>query len=286
MSNNISSNVDITSLLVQAKQEGSISNASANVLTAVDIGDRIREGLGVSVDDIQASEVILITQLIDDSGSIRYGSNSQAVRDGHNSVLDALGGGKQQQVDNMLAHTCYLNGTVLFPFRLVGSAERMDTHNYNPNGGTPLYEESIVTLGRVLAKAQEFADSGVPVRTVTLIVTDGASTDSSRTANEVKTIIRDMLKKEIHIVAGMGIDDGSTDFRQVFKDMGIRDEWILTPGSTPSEIRKAFQVFSHSAVRASQNATSFSSTLGGGFTPVVQPSGAVNFDSGSNNFFS
>lgn len=283
----MSINVDIGSLFGAAKQEGSISNASANVLTAVDIGDRIREGMGVSVDDVQASEVILVTQLIDDSGSIRFGSNAQAVRDGHNGAIDALGGGKKQQVDNMLAHTCYLNGTVLFPFRLIGSVDRMDNRNYDPNGGTPLYEAAIVTLGRVLAKAQEFSGSGVPVRTVTLIVTDGASTDNRRTADEVKTIVQDMLKKEIHIVAGMGIDDGSTDFRRVFMDMGIRPEWILTPASSPSEIRKAFQVFSRSAVRASQNAAAFGSTLGGGFTSTSLPMpGSVNFDpNGSSNFF-
>ena len=275
----MSNNVDIGNLLGSAKQEGSISNASANVLTAVDIGDRIRDGLGVCVDDIQASEVILVTQLIDDSGSIRYvAGNSQAVRDGSNAAIDALCGGKKQQVDNMLAHTCYLNGTVLFPYRLIGSAERMDASTYNPNGGTPLYEATIVTLGRVLAKTQEFSGSGVPVRTVTLIVTDGASTDNHRTAAEVKTIVNDMLKKEIHIVAGMGITDGSTDFKQVFRDMGIRDEWILTPSNSPSEIRKAFQVFSRSAVRASQNAAAFNSTMGGGFGAA----GSVNLTGSSN----
>jgi len=63
----------------------------------------------------------------------------------------------------------------------------------------------------------------------------------------------------------MGIDDGFTDFRNVFQEMGVRDEWILTPANTESEIRKAFQVFSRSAVRASQSAVSFSQTAMGGF---------------------
>ena len=34
--------------------------------------------------------------------------------------------------------------------------------------------------------------------------------------------------------------------------MGIPDRWILTPGNSASEIRRAFAVFSQSAVRASQ----------------------------------
>ncbi len=78
-------------------------------------------------------------------------------------------------------------------------------------------------------------------------------------------MVDSLLKTENHIVAAMGIDDGSTDFRKVFSDMGIPDEWILTPGNTESEIRKAFQLFSQSAVRASQNAASFSQTAMGGF---------------------
>ena len=100
----MSTNVDINSLFGAAKQEGAISGASANVLTAVDIGDRIREGLGANVDDIHASDVILVTQLIDDSGSIRMSGNSQSVRDGHNSCLDALRDSKQD--DRILCHTC------------------------------------------------------------------------------------------------------------------------------------------------------------------------------------
>jgi hypothetical protein len=47
--------------------------------------------------------------------------------------------------------------------------------------------------------------------------------------------------------------------------MGIEDRWILTPGDTQSDIRTAFQLFSQSAVRASQGAAAFGSTALGGF---------------------
>jgi hypothetical protein len=80
----------------------------------------------------------------------------------------------------------------------------------------------------------------------------------------VAALVADLERAESHIVAAMGISDGSTDFRRVFCEMGINDRWVLTPGNSPSEIRKAFQVFSQSAVRASQSA-SFSQTALGGF---------------------
>ncbi len=255
--------VNLSALFKGAKQDGVLSAGALASIDVKDIGADIQAALGVSVDDVKASEVTLVTLLIDDSGSIRMGSNAQIVRDGYNLVLDALNASKQK--DGILLMCRYLNGTVLTPYMQADQAVRMDSQNYNPNGGTPLYDESVTTLAAVLAKCQDFNDNGIPCRSVTLIVTDGADASSRQGANEVKKIVRDMLKAENHIVAGMGIDDGSTDFRQVFRDMGLPDEWILTPGNSASEIRKAFALFSQSAQRASQSAGTFSQQALGGF---------------------
>ncbi|MDJ0714724.1 MAG: hypothetical protein QNJ54_10960 [Prochloraceae cyanobacterium] len=150
----------------------------------------------------------------------------------------------------------------------LSQAVRMSRENYDPHLGTPLYDQTLVLLGTVLAKAQDFADNGVTVRTVTLIITDGADAGSLRAdAETVASVVQDLLRSENHIIAAMGIDDGGcTDFRQVFQQMGIRDEWILTPVNSDSEIRKAFQVFSQSALRVSQSRTNFNQTFGGGFS--------------------
>ena len=252
---------NINDLFQSALDDGTLSNESLKALTVYDLGAQIQAGLGIHVDDVMSSEVVLVTIMPDDSGSIQYAGNAQAVRGGHNSVIDALISSQQQ--DNILIHNRYLNGTVLYPYCPIAQAIRMDTKNYTPNQGTPLYDQTVVLLGTVLAKSQEFSDNGVPVRTVTLIITDGDDCHSMRhTAKDVAAIAHDMLRMENHVIAAMGIDDGSTNFRQVFKDMGIRDEWILTSANSDSEIRKAFQVFSQSAMRASQSAANFNS-LGG-----------------------
>lgn len=254
----------INQLINSARAEGLISQASAKVLQVTDIGKEIEAGLGVNIDDVKSSEVVLVTMMPDDSGSIRFGNNTQAVRDGHNQVIEALRTTKQ--ADSILVHNRYLNGSVLYPYQPISQAILMDSSNYDPNQGTPLYDQTVVLLGTVLVKAQEFAENGVPVRTVTLIITDGEDVHSVRsTAKDCASLIHDMLKSENHIIAAMGMDSGSTDFRQVFQEMGIRDEWILTPGNTQHEIRQAFRMFSQSAVRASQSAANFSKTAAGGF---------------------
>jgi hypothetical protein len=194
-----------------------------------------------------------LTMMPDDSQSIAQAGNTDSVRDGHNYVIDALRGSKQ--AGEVLAHTRYLNGSVLCPYTGLDHAVVMTSANYHPNLGTPLYDQAVVVLGTVIAKAQELARAGIAVRTVTLIITDGADYGSTRCKpGDVAAIVADMLAQENHIVAAMGISDGSTDFRAVFRSMGIPDRWILTPGNSASEIRRAFAVFSQSAVRASQGA--------------------------------
>jgi hypothetical protein len=131
----------------------------------------------------------------------------------------------------------------------------MTPSNYDPQLGTPLFDQTAVLLGTVIAKSQQLAQAGIAVRTVTLIITDGGDCGSTRCKPaDVKALVTDMLAQENHIIAAMGIDDGSTNFRKVFASMGIPDRWILTPGNSASEIRRAFAVFSQSAMRVSQGA--------------------------------
>jgi len=259
----MSKTADVKDLLKTAQQEGDLSQKSMQALVNIDIGAQIQNGLGIAAEDVQASEVFLITNQMDDSGSIEMAGNTQAVKDGHNLLLAAFQDSKQKE--GFLVHTRYLHGTVLFPFVKLADAKKMDGHNYRPNGDTPLYDQTLVTLGSVIAKTKEFEDAGVPARSITTIVTDGADTSSRSGAAQVKSVVEDMLKKEKHIVAFLAVDDGSTNFKAIARSMGIRDEWILTPKSDPKEIRKAFNVLSQSAVRASQNAASFSKTALGGF---------------------
>lgn len=270
-----SQSANVSALLNTAVSDGILSKGALTALNITDIGADINAALGVSVDDVKASEVILVTQLIDDSSSIhdiRENPNDhrskvvgpELIRMGHNLIIDALRATKQK--DGVLASTSLLNRGLVYPYTPIDTAALLDDANYRAGGGTPLYDKAIVTLGLVLAKSQEFSDNGVPCRSITAIVTDGADYGSSSDASDVAKIVRDLLRQENHIVAGVGIDDGRTNFRSVFGDMGIRDEWILTPKNSPSEIRRAFNTLSQSAVRASQAAgATFSQAAMGGF---------------------
>jgi hypothetical protein len=251
----------VGALFGAAKDDGVLSPGTLKMLDTEDLGAQIQQGLGVVPDDIQASELVINMTIMDDSGSMV--PNTQFACDGHNLLIDSLMATKQK--DGIITSCRYLNAGLLYPFSRLDQAIRMTPSNYRPYGGTPLFDQSILGLGSVVAKTQEFADAGIPARSVSSIITDGGDTGRAGRVKDVRALIEDMLRAENHIIIGMGIDDGVTDFRAVFKEMGIQDQWILTPKNNPSEIRRAFAMVSQSAVRASQGAAAFSKTAMGGF---------------------
>lgn len=247
----MSDTASLNSLFRASRESGDISADSLKILTLPDLGAKIQQGLGVPVDDIPASEVFLLSVLVDDSGSIAMAGNEKVVIEGYNTVLAALRDSKQES--GILVHTRYLNGSVLCPYTPLAGAPAMSSRNYDATGSTPLFDESVALLGTVIAKTREFADNGVPVRSVAVIITDGEDAASMRqSARDVQSLVQDMLRGEQHIVAGLGLDNGHTDFRAVFRSMGIEDRWILTPGADRKDIRAAFRVISQTAVRTSQ----------------------------------
>jgi hypothetical protein len=249
-----------------AIQNGNLSGETSRILQANDLGRVFDQALGLPTNLFQTSEAVIVTGLIDDSGSIRFVSgNAEAVRTGHNLIIESLKGSKQK--DSILISTRYLNGKILMSYRLLDNAIQMDSNNYNPNEGTPLYDSAFDTLQLVLAKTIEYENNGIPVRTITYIATDGHDQHSNRhTTKDVASLARDMFRMEKHIIAGMGISDGETDFRQIFGEMGIPDQWILTPNKDASAIRKAFATVSQSAVRVSQQSgVNLSQIAAGGF---------------------
>ncbi len=268
-------------LLDSAKRAGVLSEASMQALKKV---SPRKFSLGSPVNQYKEDNVLLVAALIDDSGSLNVAvekdpkterpvsrpascddpkSNAEAVRIGHNAVIQALK--DSERPSTVWLHTRYLKGYELNPWNPLQKANMMDHSNYRPDGGTPLYDETVAMLGSVIAKTQDFRNNWVTVRTATLLVTDGADTESNQqTPASVKSVITDMNNMGIHIIAAMGIYDGTTDFKKVFIEMGIRENLILTPGSTPEEIRKAFGLFGKMASRAA-DPKQFNDMLKGGF---------------------
>ena len=69
----------INPLFQAAPSSGTPSTASLQALTIADIGAMIQAGFGTPVDDVMASEAVLVTMMPDDAGSIRFAGHAQVV---------------------------------------------------------------------------------------------------------------------------------------------------------------------------------------------------------------
>ena len=263
--------LDVNSMFEEAHDEGAISKQSLQILQGSNLATQVNNAMGTSVDDLIANETLLVTLDIDDSGSIRFvAGNTEAIRNGHNVCRnEVLFGSKSAAA--VLMHTRYLNGGVLYPYMPLSGVPDMTSKNYDPNGGTPLFDSMLETFAAVLAKVKECTDAAIPCRTVTAIITDGGDSGSNASPAQVRSIVEDMIKAETNIIIGVGVSDGMTDFHNVFQSCGIPSDWILTPQNTPSEWRKAFGVISRSSQvmsKSGMNSMTFSASASAGISSI------------------
>lgn len=227
------------------------------------------------------SDILFITLQPDDSSSMEFVEDNFRVRAAlpgeatskgaliiaHNELIDHF-------ADSPLAprvwlQTRYLNGKVLNPARpLVADGgvvpAMLDADNYRCDYMTPLFSETIVTLGSVLALTEEMVEDGHRVRTATLILTDGAPDQGERAhLPALAGLVQDLRNVGDHIVAGMGFAcphigdqprrDSTQSFRETFLRMGIDEQYIFTADSR-EEILEGFRMFTQYAFALALNA--------------------------------
>lgn len=249
---------DVNALLLSAQDDG-MSGQAIQILSSDDISGQMHAAMGIDPDDMMMSELVLVSILVDNTISIAPFVDS--IRDGHNLIIESLASTKQK--DGIMIFCVDMDGHTIYPYRMAENAEKLTTVNYAPTrGNTPLFDATLKMLAAIAAKTQQALDNGISTRSISLIMTDGGDNSSRHSAHDVATVVADMLPND-HIVAAMGIGSYASSFNQVFADMGIPPEWVLPPGSTQSDIRKAFALFSQSAVSVSQSAGAM--TTGGGF---------------------
>jgi uncharacterized protein YegL len=242
----------LANLFAGAAAAGTISQATQTLLTG-NLGTVVVAGAaGTAMDDISASDVTLVTVLIDASSSIGSSGLEQAVRDGQNQLVEAFNGSSTRDSVMLAQWSFNHDQTVYHSYVPVADAVRLDRRNYQSGGTTRLYDTWCDALAANVAYAQRLRDAGTPCRSVVVVITDGADYGSKRTARECAKVSKDLLASEQFVLAFVGVGS-DTDFRAVAKSMGVPDASVaVATQATPSELRRVFQMVSQSAIRASQ----------------------------------
>jgi hypothetical protein len=245
---------EAVSLLQRATQRGVLSPQTSSVVTG-DLGPLVLAGAaGKDLEDLVAADVTLVTVLIDASSSIADRRLEQAVRDGQNALVEAFAGARERDAILLALWTFSSSMDVLHSYVPVDEATRLDATTYRARGATALYDTWCDALTANVAYAQRLRDGGTPARSVVVVVTDGEDVGSTRTAAHCARLSRDLLASELFTLAFVGVGPG-TDFQQVAKAMGVPPGCVLVQrDATASGLRRAFQLVSRSAIRASQGA--------------------------------
>lgn len=244
----------VASSLERLYGEGGLSEQSAKVLEQRATTLEIAKGLG---ERGSASEVLLVAILVDDSISVA--PNVGEICFGYGQMLKALRA--ESATADVQVHTRALNRGILSPYTPLASTGELATQGYGGSAlrpTTPLYLQSLLTLGTVIAKTREEEARGAMVRTFTLIITDGEDNRSGDiTASHVRVLVADMLEFATnHIVAGMGVGE-RVNFYDVFESMGVPKGWILTTGADVDTLQAKFRAISRSLGLAASSEAGF-----------------------------
>jgi hypothetical protein len=164
-----------------------------------------------------------------------------------------------------------MNGHNLFGPVHPAQAVLMDEDNYSPNMGTPLYSQGVVTLLEVEAEVARL-ERDFSVYSILFLMTDGGNTGAG-SPEQVRQIVERLLAAGNHIIAGIGVDDGQTDFRAVFRSMGIPENMIDVWSREEGDIVEGMRHTAHTASLVGDPAT-FGHTSRTGFSRVPPPAPA------------
>jgi hypothetical protein len=239
-------------LLQSAQNQGVVSQFQMDMVTG-NLGSVVLAGAaGKALEDIEASEVTLVTVLIDASSSIASSGLEDAIRQGQHALLDAFAGSKE--LDAVLTATWTFSNSidVIHSYLPVKDAVRLNSKNYHGSGSTSLYDTWCAALTANVAYAQRLNDGGTPTRSVVVVVTDGEDVGSQKKLRDCAQLSRDLLATEVFTLAFVGVGN-DVNFTDIAQKMGVPKSCILVEkDATASALRRAFQLVSRSAVRASQ----------------------------------
>ncbi len=241
-----------------ALADGSISRVSHEILvenlnTLTTLGAQ-----GVSPDDLAEDRVTIFVPVLDASGS-RF-NESDLMRSEYNKMLDAL---KLSKASHTILVSSWMFNTstaLLHGFVSLDDAERLDVNNYNPDGGTAMFDAMLNALTSTTAYAKSLLDQGYRVKVVIVLITDGEDNSSDpSTLGNVKKVIADLLTQEIYVFSMIAFGTGYA--QSAARNMGIPDLNVIEFGGTDRDIRNAFSLVSSSVIRQSQTQIGGSSSF-------------------------
>ena len=255
--------------LFQSAQDDGLTDDTLDLVISNLNGPTMATAVGMPLDQLGSSEVTLAMNIIDMSGSM-----TPHAADLMQAYNDSYLGAMTQSIaaDDILVSTILFNDDVKLLHGYVGidDAQRLTDAEYDPYGCTALYDAVAGGLTNMVLYAQQLRQSGVMVRCIVIVYSDGEDNASHQRAKDVARTAQELLKQEIYTLAYVGFVPGVNKPALGFNPKGVvnpaqakvqklADEIgfteALTAGLSQDALRHIFHLVSMSTVHVSQSST-------------------------------
>jgi hypothetical protein len=190
--------------------------------------------------------------IIDMSGSMAPYAHDlvTAYNDDYLAALSGSGA-----ADDILVSTILFNEqvTLLHGYLNLAHVPRLTRKRYQPGASTALYDAIAAGLTNMVLYTQQLRHSGVMVRCLVIVYSDGADNASRQSATAVRRAAQELLKHEIYTLVYVGFRSGGIseiELRQLADTVGFPE--ILVAGLDHAQLRRIFRLASLSTIGASQ----------------------------------
>ena len=248
--------------LFQSAQDDGLTDDTLDLVIANLNGPTMATAVGTPLDQLATNEVTLAMNIIDMSGSMAPHAQD-LIRAYNQDYLGAMAG--SMAADDILISTILFDDDVqlLHGYVSLDDAPALSPKNYTPDGTTALYDAVAGGLTNMVLYSQQLRQSGVMVRCLVLVYSDGEDNASRQTAKSVRRTAKELLDQEIYTLAYVGFlgngnkqavgfpgTTGPSPLQKIADDIGFPH--ALSVGMDQSDLRRLFRMVSQTAVQVSQ----------------------------------
>lgn len=251
---------DLDSLFQQAQQDGLSADTLDLVISNLN-GPTMTQPVGQPLNQLASTEITLAMNIIDMSGSMM--SHAQDLRRAYNEdYLQAMR--SSPAADDILVSTILFDDRLelLHGYVALEDAAELDGRNYYPRGGTAVYDAVAQGLTNMVLYSEQLRQSGITVRCVVIVYSDGDDNSSQQSPQKVKQTVLELARQEMYSFAYVGFVEASqrpmgfqtgqkaNPVQKLADRIGFQE--ALVAGLNPAALRRIFYMASQSTVMVSR----------------------------------
>lgn len=242
---------NLDNLFESAQADGLTNNTMDLVISNLN-GPTMATAVGTPLNQIASNDVTLAMNIIDMSGSMAPHA-ADLISAYNGDYLAAMRG--SSAADDILMSTILFNQDValLHGYMPLKDIAPLTRSSYVPSGSTALYDAVAGGLTNMVLYAQQLRQSGIMVRCIVIVYSDGDDNASKQRAAQIRRAANELLKHEIYTLAYVGFRNGGinpAELRQLADEIGFPD--VLAAGLGHQELRRIFNLVSQSTISMSQ----------------------------------